>query len=102
MRRLSHYESSYFSGQYGLLPKNGRTSLYERRFLFQKSGQGSTESACLRSSPIGPVEAAILDGFGDVFWRQIWGIFEISNGTSDFENPIVGAGAETLLGHGAF
>jgi hypothetical protein len=55
----------------------------------------------LGSSPIRAVEAAVLDGFGDMFRRQLRCIFQVGNGASDFENPVMGARAETLLGHGA-
>ena len=95
-----------FSGQYGLLPNSGWRSLYGRIFMFPKMmggiELGGIADDGLGSSPIRSVEAAVLDGFGDMFRRQMGCIFQIRNGASDFENPIVRAGAETLLRHGAF
>src|ERR1700722_10726041 len=54
------------------------------------------------SCPVRTVEAAVLDGFGDVFGLDRVGAFEVGDGAGDFQDAVVGAGAEALLGHGAF
>src|ERR1700687_646657 len=61
---------------------------------------GLVEGSGLR--PIGAVEAAVLDGFGDVFGFKIGRFFQIGNGAGYFQDAVVGAGAQALLGHGAF
>ena len=43
-----------------------------------------------------------MDGFGDVFGFDGGGVFDVGDGAGDFEDAVVGAGAEALLGHGAF
>ena len=43
-----------------------------------------------------------MDGFGDVFGVEVRGVFDVGDGAGDFEDAVVGAGAESLLGHGAF
>ena len=43
-----------------------------------------------------------MDGFGDVFGLDRVGAFEVGDGAGDFQDAVVGAGAEALLGHGAF
>ena len=54
------------------------------------------------SSPVGAVQAAVLDGFRDVLGLEIRRIFQIGDGAGDFQDAVVGAGAQALLGHGAF
>src|SRR5256885_8535071 len=96
-----------FLEQYGLGPKSCRTNLYGRGCLnFEKSGFRDGRAVYVRitasgSGPICPVEATVLNGFGDMFRRQIGRIFEIANCTGDLENPVVGPGTKTLLRHGA-
>ena len=51
--------------------------------------------------PVGPVERAVLDGFGYVFGFDGWRVFDVRDGAGYFEDAVVGAGAESLLGHGA-
>jgi len=53
-------------------------------------------------SPIGPIQASILDGFGDVFGFEIGDVIQVSDCACDFQNAVVGAGAQALLCHGAF
>ena len=38
--------------------------------------------------------SAILDSFGEVFWGDVIGIIEVSNGTSEFEDTVIGSGGE--------
>ena len=61
---------------------------------------GLAEGSGLR--PVGAVEAAVLDGFGDVFGFEVGGVFEVGDGAGDFQNAVVGAGAQALLGHCTF
>src|ERR1700687_3402654 len=61
---------------------------------------GLVEGSGLR--PIGAVEAAVLDGFGDVFGFEVRRLFEVGDSAGHLQNAVVGAGAQTLLGHGAF
>ena len=51
--------------------------------------------------PVGAVEGAVLDGFGYVFGLDGWRLFDIGDGAGDLEDAVVGAGAESLLSHGA-
>ena len=43
-----------------------------------------------------------MDGFGDVFGFQVCRLFEVGDGTGYFQDSVVSAGAQALLGHGAF
>ena len=52
--------------------------------------------------PVSAVERAVLDGFGDVFGFDVGGVFDIGDGAPDFQDAVVGAGAKSLLSHGAF
>ena len=60
----------------------------------------STQSL-LVSSPECAIQGAVLDGFGDVLGLDSLSSFQISDGSSDFEDAIVGARGQALLGHGA-
>ena len=51
--------------------------------------------------PVGAVERAVLDGFGYVFGFDGRRLFDVGDGAGDFQDAVVGAGAESLLGHGA-
>jgi len=42
-----------------------------------------------------------LDGFGQVRDGEAVGAFEVGDGSSDFKDPVVGAGGQPLLLHGA-
>jgi hypothetical protein len=53
------------------------------------------------SGPVAAVEGAVLDGFGDVGNGDGGSGFEVGDGAGDFEDAVVGAGAEALLLHGA-
>src|SRR5690348_12821061 len=53
-------------------------------------------------SPERPVKGAVLDGFGDVLGLQRTAALEIGHGARHFQDAVVGAGAEALLGHGTF
>src|SRR5215475_13095424 len=51
----------------------------------------SVKVASFRSSrPIGAVQAAVLDGFGDVLGLEICRVFQVGNRASDFQNAVVG------------
>jgi hypothetical protein len=54
----------------------------------------------IRSSPQLAIQCAKADGFGDMICRDAIGAFEIGDGAGDFEDAIVGAGAEVVFGHG--
>ena len=43
--------------------------------------------------PIRPIEAAVLDGFGDVLGLEVCDVFQIGNRAGNFEDAVVGAGA---------
>src|SRR5260370_27339505 len=51
--------------------------------------------------PVGAIQGAVLDGFGDVLGFDGRSFFDVGDGAGDFEDAVVGAGAESLLGHGA-
>ena len=53
------------------------------------------------SGPVAAVQSAVLDGFGDVLDGDIRFGGEVGDGAGDFEDAVVGAGAEALLLHGA-
>src|SRR5205823_1088456 len=52
--------------------------------------------------PVAAVERPVLDGFGDVRGADGLGALEVGDGTRDFQNAVVGAGAQTQAGHGVF
>ena len=54
-----------------------------------------------RSCPVRAVEAAVLDRLGDVLGLEVGGVFQISDGSGDLQDAVVGAGAQPLLGHRA-
>jgi hypothetical protein len=37
-----------------------------------------------------------------VFGLEVGGVFQVGHGAGDFQDPVVGAGAQALLSHGAF
>lgn len=47
------------------------------------------------------VEGAVLDGLVEVRERDLGGILQIGNGAGDLEDPIVSAGGEVEIEHGA-
>src|SRR5213592_353931 len=51
------------------------------------------------SHPKCAIEGTILDGFADVLGRDLRFSVEISDGARDFQDPIVGAGAEIQFAH---
>jgi hypothetical protein len=53
-------------------------------------------------TPEAAVKGAVLDGFGNVAYGNLWLCVEICDGARDFQYPVVGARAQTLLLHGAF
>jgi len=50
----------------------------------------------------GSVQAAVLDGFGDVVGGDIFNAFEIGYGAGDFEDADVGVGEEAKFGNAPF
>ena len=50
-------------------------------------------------SPERPVQGAVLDGFRDVLGFNVGLAFEIGDGSGDFQDAIVGTGAQALLSH---
>src|SRR5438876_4863844 len=52
--------------------------------------------------PVAAVERPVLDGFGDVRGADGLGALEVGDGARDFQNAVVGAGAQTQAGHGVF
>src|SRR5439155_15844764 len=52
--------------------------------------------------PVATVEGPVLDGFGDVRGADGLGTLEVGDGARDFQNTVVGAGAQTQAGHGVF
>ena len=52
-----------------------------------------------RSAPNLAVEVAVLDGFGNVGDVDVFGLSEVGDGAGDFEDAIVGAGAEVQIFH---
>jgi hypothetical protein len=55
-----------------------------------------------RSYPKLAIEAAELDGFGNVIGRELFDAREVGDSARDFENPVVSPRAEILFGHGHF
>jgi hypothetical protein len=54
----------------------------------------------IRSSPQLAIQCAEADGFANVIGGDAIGAFEVGDGTGDFEDAILGAGAEVVFGHG--
>src|SRR5580658_4547667 len=79
---------------HGLRP--GLYSLAASRLLETSQNQG------FPSRPVRAVKTAILYRFGNVFRLEARGVFEVGDGAGYFQDAVVGAGAEALLGHGAF
>ena len=76
----------------------------ENGILFNFGNLGGIEWGSCKGVVLGPVaavEGAVLDGFGDVGDGDGGGGFEVGDGAGDFEDAVVGAGAEALLLHGA-
>jgi hypothetical protein len=55
-----------------------------------------------KSNPQGAVEGAVADGFEEVGWLDGVGGGEVGDGAADFEDAVVGAGAEVEFVHGLF
>ena len=55
----------------------------------------------LRLRPEGAIQCPVVNGFGDVLGLDRCRRFQVGNGASDLEYAVVGAGGQTLLGHGA-
>src|SRR5713226_4583389 len=53
-------------------------------------------------SPIGPVERAVMDGFGDVSGLNLSRVFEVGDGAADFQDAIVDARGQAQARHRAF
>src|SRR5215470_3634604 len=53
------------------------------------------------SRPVRPIQRPVLDGFRDVFALKVGIPFQIGNGAGDFQDAVVGAGAQALLLHGS-
>src|SRR2546427_3231257 len=66
------------------------------------SGSALIRARIVSLRPVGAVERAIVDGFGNVSGIDFVGIFEVSDRAADFQNAIVGSRGETQTGHGAF
>jgi hypothetical protein len=54
------------------------------------------------SGPVITVEAAVLDGFGEVLGSDGGGLIEVGDGAGDFEDAVVGAGGEAHAADGHF
>jgi hypothetical protein len=52
--------------------------------------------------PVGAVQAAVLNRFCDVLGLEVWRVFQVGDSAGHFQDAVVGASAEALLGHGAF
>src|ERR1700676_5198945 len=65
------------------------------RYSHQDTGLGP-------SGPVGPIQGSILNSLGNVFRFQLRNGVKIGYGSSDFEDTVMGAGAKSLLRHGAF
>ena len=70
----------------------------------EQRGVGSAKLARpnLALRPERPIQRSVLDGFRNVLWFDWADSIEVSDGSGNFQDAIVGAGRETLLGHGAF
>src|SRR6185503_17394425 len=55
----------------------------------------------LRSGPVAAVQGAVLDGLGEVRDGEMVGSVEVRDGAGYLEDPVVGAGGESLLLHGS-
>ena len=58
--------------------------------------------AGIQSSPVIAVEAAVLDGFGEVLGGDGGGFIEVGDGAGNFEDAVVGAGGEAHASDGHF
>lgn len=81
-------------------------SPYKRRPAQLRFGSCGTDS-CKKSpaSVLRPeiaVQSAVLDGFADVVGLDGFGTVEIGDGAGDFQDAVIGAGAEIQLGHRHF
>src|ERR1035437_3796938 len=54
------------------------------------------------SGPVVAVEAAVLNGFGEVLGGHGGGVIEVGHGARDFEDAVVGAGGEAHAADGHF
>jgi hypothetical protein len=59
------------------------------------------KSASKPLGPAGSVERPALNGFGGVLGFDGRGVFDVGDGARDFEDAVMSAGAESLLGYGA-
>jgi hypothetical protein len=68
-------------------------------------GRKAFSSAALcrgpRLTPEATIEGAVLDGFCNVAYRDARLGIKVCDGASDLQYPVVGAGAQALLLHGA-
>ena len=53
-----------------------------------------------RSRPIVSIQAAVLNGFGDMAGLNTFEMVEVGQRSGDFENAVVGAGTQAHLRHG--
>src|ERR1017187_9097692 len=58
--------------------------------------------AGIQSSPVIAVEAAVLDGFGEVLGGDGGGFIEVGDGAGNFEDAVVGPGGEAHASDGDF
>jgi hypothetical protein len=72
-------------------------TLYANRFVTEVG-----EILKRRSGPVIAVEAAVLDGFGEVLGGDVGGMIEVGDGAGDFEDAVVGAGGEAHAADGHF
>jgi hypothetical protein len=59
-------------------------------------------SSSLLSRPVRAIKAAVLNRLRDVLRLQVRRIVKVSDGSGYFQDAVVGARAQALLGHGAF
>ena len=52
------------------------------------------------SAPVAAVQAAVLHRFSQVFGGDGFGMIQIGDGAGGFQNPVMGAGAQTHAPHG--
>jgi hypothetical protein len=95
--RISYF-TALSAATYAALPKESRMKSTEATVIDRKSG--GAEGPAL--TPETAVEGAVLDGFRNVAYGNLWLCVEICDGAGDFQYPVVGARAQTLLLHGAF
>src|SRR5262249_4084398 len=79
-------------------------------FRMQHCGSGETSHAtmtdcllatCCCSCPVSPIQRPVLDRLSDVLAFDLLGCVKVGDGAGQFQDAIMGAGAETLLLHGA-